>query len=344
METAISVNKLYIRYETVERRSVFSLFRGKKRVMCVNALKKVTFDVPKGEIIGIIGSNGSGKSTLLRTIAGLMAPNIGSVDLHGHSVSLLSLGTGFVGDLSGRDNIILSGLSMGFSKKEIMEKFDAIVAFSELEDAINRPVKTYSSGMYSKLAFSIAVTLHTDILLIDEVLSVGDLRFRKKSRAALEQLIKDKSRTVLIVSHNMVEIKNLCSSVMWLEYGRIRAFGDTDAVLEAYHHSLAEDPNNITYLEAPVLTAESHGDKIVLRWEKIAHAEDYRLYRKENIPGAQWGWLEDGFEGLSYEDVPPSKEISYLYTVRARATNLKGDVWSDPATGVRGQLTDEEKG
>ena len=344
MEIAISVNKLHIRYETVERRSVFNLFRGGKRVVYVRALKKVSFEVPKGEIIGIIGSNGSGKSTLLRTIAGLMSPNMGSIDLHGNTIALLSLGTGFIPDLSGKDNIILSGLSMGFSEKEIREKYNAIAKFSELGDALERPVKTYSSGMYSKLAFSIAVTLRTDILLIDEVLSVGDLRFRKKSRAALEQLIQDKSRTVLIVSHNMAEIKNLCTRVLWLEQGRVHAFGDTAEVLDAYHNALAEDPNNITFLQPPVVKVESRKDKIILRWDPVERAEDYRVYRKENIPGSQWGWLADGYEGLTFEDVPPSKELSYLYTVRARATNVAGEVWSEPGVGVRGQLITEEKG
>lgn len=339
METAISVKKLYIRYEPVQKSSIFTLFRKRKRAKVVKALRKVTFDVPKGEIIGIVGSNGSGKSTLLRVIAGLMAPDIGSVNLHGNSVSLLSLGTGFVADLSGRDNIMLSGLAMGFSRKEIQEKFDAIVSFSELGDAIDRPVRTYSSGMYSKLAFSVAMTLHTDILLIDEVLSVGDQRFRTKSRNALTHLIQDKSRTVMIVSHNMMEIKNLCTRVLWLEMGRIRAFGDTEEVLEAYNRSLAEDPNNVSFLEPPVLQVEPQADKIILRWAPVKHAEDYRIYRREAIADSQWSWVEDGFKGTYYEDVPPSRELAYWYTVRARTTNKAGNVWSDSRPAILAKLT-----
>lgn len=340
MKTAITVQNLYLRYEAAEKRSLFQLLQGKKRAQSLMALHGISFEVPKGEIIGIIGSNGSGKSTTLRTVAGLMAPTSGTVDLHGNSISLLALGTGFVSELSGKDNIFLSGLAMGFSHKEISEKYDDILAFSELGDAINRPVKTYSSGMYSKLAFSIAVMLRTDILLIDEVLAVGDIRFRKKSRAAIEELIRDNQRTVLIVSHNMSDIEKLCTKTIWLEFGKIRAFGETKDVLTQYEDYLANDPINITYLEVPVLKVQSHADRIVLTWNEVKHAEDYRLYRKENVPGAKWEWLADGYEGTRYEDVPPSRQMSYQYTLRARAGNLNGDVWSNHGAGVTGKLSE----
>lgn len=339
METAISVNKLFVCYETRHKRSLLNILskRGKK-MRYVVALKKVSFEIPEGEIVGIIGSNGSGKSTLLRTLAKLIAPNMGSVNLHGHTVSLLSLGTGFIGDLSGRDNIFLSGLSMGFTKKEILRKYDSIVEFSELGEAIERPVKTYSSGMYSKLAFSIAVTLDTEILLIDEILSVGDAHFRQKSRRVLEQIIKDKKRTVIIVSHNLGEIKRLCTQVIWLENGKITASGDTDEVLEKYHAYVAQDPRNISYLDPPTLTVKSAPDHIKLTWNKVENAEDYRIYRKETLPGARWSTIANGYTDLSYIDIPPSDEIAYLYTIRARTTNVSGDVWSEFNPGVQGKL------
>lgn len=342
METAITVKDLYLRYETVEKRSILNLRSSKhKKYEPVNALNGVSFSVPKGEIMGIIGTNGSGKSTMLRTICGLMAPNSGSVDLHGHSVSLLSLGTGFIPALSGKDNVFLSGLSMGFSQEEIEARYDRIVEFSELGDAIYRPVKTYSSGMYSKLAFSIAVSLETDILLVDEVLSVGDLRFQRKSHAALENLIMDKNRTVLIVSHNLGELKRLCTSVMWLEKGDLITIGSTEEVLAQYHKKLADDPNNVSFLEPPVVQVESGKDSILLRWKAIDRAVDYRVYRKENLPGAQWCAIADGHPELEYRDVPPSDEISYLYTVRARAANRNGNVWSSHLAGVPGKLEKE---
>ncbi len=339
MNSAITVTSLSLKYDIVERRSIKSLFKKKEEKRSVEALKNVSFTVPKGEILGIVGSNGSGKSTLLRTLAGLMAPNEGSVDLHGNSVSLLSLGTGFVPELSGRDNIILSALSMGFSEEDVAERFDSIVEFSELGDAIERPVKNYSSGMYSKLAFSIAMMLDTDIILIDEVLSVGDLQFRKKSHAALENLINDKDKTVLIVSHNLGEIKNLCTKVMWLEFGELRRIGETETVLEEYHKHIAGDPSSISYLPPPTVKVASDAEAITVTWNKVAGAIDYRVYRKENLPGSKWAAIADGYDGLTYTDTPPSSAISYLYTVRARATNRKGNVWSTHNAGVPGKLT-----
>ena len=339
MKTAISVTNLRVRYDTARKRSLLNLLtkRGEK-IRQIEALQGVSFEIPKGEIVGIIGSNGSGKSTLLRTLAGLIAPNSGQVNLHGQAVSLLSLGTGFISDLSGHDNIILSGLSMGFSKKEIMERYDSIVEFSELGEAIERPVKTYSSGMYSKLAFSIAVTLRTDILLVDEVLSVGDAHFREKSRNAMLEIINDNRRTVVIVSHNLAEIKNLCSRVIWLEKGKINEIGHTDVVLDKYHLHLAKDPGLLTYLEPPAVTVRTADGKIHLEWKPVENAEDYRVYRKEMVAGSQWSPIADRYAGHAYDDVPPSAEIAYLYTIRARATNKVGNVWSQPGVAGKGQL------
>lgn len=327
---AITVSNLCLNYKPLVKKSIRTLsFLHPNKIPKVEALKGVSFSVAKGEIVGIIGPNGSGKSTLLRTITGLVHPDSGSVDLHGNTISLLSLGTGFLNDISGRDNIILSGMLMGFSKQEILEKFDEIVAFSELGDSIDRPVRTYSSGMFSKLAFSIAITLETDILLIDEVLAVGDLQFKRKSYKALETLIKDKDRTVLIVSHNLNEISRLCSRVIWMEYGKIVMVGDPHTVIEAYHKNLAEDPSHITWLDVPTLHAEARHDCIHLSWNAIEHAQDYRLYRKENLLGSRWIQIADGYTGVTYDDTPPSGEISYLYTIRARTSNKKGNVWSE---------------
>lgn len=342
MKTAISVTNLHVQYDTARKRSLLNLLTNRReKIRRIEALKGVSFEIHKGEIVGIIGSNGSGKSTLLRTLAGLIAPNEGSVDLHGNAVSLLSLGTGFLADLSGHDNIILCGLSMGFSRKEILEKYDSIVEFSELGEAIERPVKTYSSGMYSKLAFSIAVMLRTDILLVDEVLSVGDARFREKSRKAMLEIINDKKRTVIIVSHNLGEIKNLCTRVIWLEQGCVNDVGHTDVVLDKYHLHLAKEPGSLAYLEPPKLAARSGPNGVHLEWKPVDNAEDYRIYRKECISGAQWSIVSDGYDGLSYDDVPPSGEIPYLYTLRARATNKVGNVWSQPAAPAKGQMKTE---
>ena len=232
---AIEVNNLTISYKAIHRGSIKQLFsRKKKNVKEFAAVKDVSFTVEKGDIVGIVGKNGSGKSTMLRSIAGVFSPNSGSIDVKGQSVSLLAIGVGFEKKLSGRENIFLSGLLLGFTEKQIREKLDEIIAFSELGDFIDRPVRTYSSGMHSKLAFSITAFLETDIMLIDEVLSVGDAKFKKKSYKKIKELISDQSRTVLIVSHNADTLRKLCNKILWIHEGSLRMFGPTEEVLPQY--------------------------------------------------------------------------------------------------------------
>lgn len=235
-EYAIEVENLCISYRGLKSYSIKqNLLHGKRaRAEEFQAVKNVSFRVEKGEIVGLIGKNGSGKSTMLRAIAGIFSPNSGTINLHGHSVSLLSIGVGFQKELSGRDNILLSGMLLGFSEAQIREHMDEIIQFSELGKFIDAPVRTYSSGMHSKLAFSITAVLETDIILIDEVLSVGDSRFKKKSYAKMKKLISDTNRTVVIVSHDMKTIRDLCSKVLWINDGEMVQYGDTETVLEAY--------------------------------------------------------------------------------------------------------------
>ena len=235
-EYAIEVENLCISYRGLKAYSIKqNLLHGKRsRAEEFQAVKNVSFKVEKGEILGLIGKNGSGKSTMLRAIAGIFSPNSGTINLHGHSVSLLSIGVGFQKELSGRDNILLSGMLLGFSEAQIREHMDEIIQFSELGKFIDAPVRTYSSGMHSKLAFSITAVLETDIILIDEVLSVGDSRFKKKSYAKMKKLISDTNRTVVIVSHDMKTIRDLCSKVLWINDGEMVQYGDTETVLEAY--------------------------------------------------------------------------------------------------------------
>ncbi|MCR5271620.1 MAG: ATP-binding cassette domain-containing protein [Lachnospiraceae bacterium] len=215
------------------RKSLFKLRKSKLETF--EAVKGISFKVKKGQILGIIGKNGSGKSTTLKAIGGIFAPDEGSIDLHGNSVSLLSIGVGFQKKLTGRENIFLSGILLGYSEKQIKEKLNDIIEFSELGKFIDKPVKTYSSGMYSKLAFSITAMLETDIMLIDEVLSVGDAKFKKKSYKKMKELIADDNRTVLIVSHNMDTIQKLCDSVLWLHEGEMKMIGKTEDVLPVYN-------------------------------------------------------------------------------------------------------------
>ena len=240
-ENAIEVKNLKITYKCVKslslRKSLFHLKKSKMEVY--EALKGISFEVKKGEILGIVGKNGSGKSTLLSAIAGIFSADSGSIELESDSVSLLSIGVGFQKQLSGRENIILSGMLLGFSEQQVRDKMDEIIEFAGLGKFIDMPVKTYSSGMYSKLAFSITAVLETDIMLIDEVLSVGDAKFKKKSYKKMKELIMDENRTVVIVSHSTETLEKLCTSLLWLHEGEVRMQGDTRTVLEAYNEFMS---------------------------------------------------------------------------------------------------------
>ena len=235
-EFAIEVENLSICYKGLKSYSIKkNLFRRKRSESEVfKAVKDVSFKLKKGEILGIVGKNGSGKSTLLKAIAGIFTPDDGRIDLHGNTISLLAIGVGFIKELSGRENILLSGMLLGFSEKEIKDRTNEIIEFSELGDFIDKPVRTYSSGMYSKLSFAITAILETDIILIDEVLSVGDARFRKKSYAKMKELINQKDRTVVIVSHDSKTLLDLCDKLLWINDGEVMQFGETKEVLSAY--------------------------------------------------------------------------------------------------------------
>ncbi|MCR5233005.1 MAG: ABC transporter ATP-binding protein [Lachnospiraceae bacterium] len=235
MENAIEVRDLYVSYRTLGDYSLRNMIRNRgSRSKGFQALKGLSFDVKEGEILGIIGKNGSGKSTLLRAIGGIFCADKGRIDLKGKQVSLLSIGVGFKPNLSGRDNVYLSGLLLGFSKDEISRHMQGIIDFSEIGDFIDRPVRTYSSGMYSKLAFSITANLSTDILLIDEVLSVGDERFAEKSYVCMNKMMNDYKKTVVFVSHSLPAVEKLCNRVMWMQDGNVMRIGDPGRVIEEY--------------------------------------------------------------------------------------------------------------
>jgi lipopolysaccharide transport system ATP-binding protein len=198
------------------------------------ALKQVSFDIEKGEVVGIIGRNGAGKSTLLKILSRITKPTKGYVRIHGRIGSLLEVGTGFHPELTGRENVYLNGAIIGMRKKEIDHKFDEIVAFAEIEKFIDTPVKFYSSGMYVRLAFAVAAHLEPNILIVDEVLAVGDMEFQKKCLGKMED-VTQQGRTVLFVSHNMGAIKSLCSRAMLLDAGRVTCHGGVDQVVDGYY-------------------------------------------------------------------------------------------------------------
>lgn len=234
-ENAIEIKNVSISYRILNNVSLrATLFKKKQRNEIFEAVKNVSFEVEEGGILGIVGKNGSGKSTLLKSLAGVFSPNSGTIDLHDHSVSLMALGVGFKYELTGRANVMLSGLLLGFSEKEVEDRMDAIIDFAEIGEFIDRPVRTYSSGMHSKLAFAITAMLETDIMLVDEVLSVGDERFRQKSMNKMRELILDDKRTVVIVSHDMGTLNDLCDKVLWIHEGEMMEIGEPAGVIERY--------------------------------------------------------------------------------------------------------------
>lgn len=198
------------------------------------ALKDINFEVKKGEVLGIIGRNGAGKSTLLKILSRTTAPTIGGVKIKGRVASLLEVGTGFHPDLSGRDNIFLNGAILGMTRIEIQSKFDEIVNFAGVERYIDTPVKRYSSGMYVRLAFAVAAHLEPEILIIDEVLAVGDAEFQKKCLGKMKDVSVNQGRTVLFVTHNMAAVASLCTKVIFMEYGRVNSVGKTSETIAKY--------------------------------------------------------------------------------------------------------------
>lgn len=214
---------------------------GKASASTFQALQDINFEVKQGDCWGIVGSNGAGKSTLLKIISRIIQPTSGYVRGRGTIGSLLEVGTGFHPELSGRENIYISGYLLGMKKAQIRQHFDEIIAFSGIEQFIDTPVKRYSSGMYVRLAFSVAAHLDADILIMDEVLAVGDIQFQKKCLDKMQQVVNDRNRTILFVSHNMQAINHLCRQAIWLQKGKLVTSGETGLVVDQYVGSLQQN-------------------------------------------------------------------------------------------------------
>jgi ABC-type polysaccharide/polyol phosphate transport system ATPase subunit len=215
-----------------------AVMRGRKSVHeDFWALKDVSFEVPHGTTFGLIGKNGSGKSTLLKCLAKILYPESGSITANGKQASLLEVGSGFHPELSGRENIFLNGSILGMSRKEVTRKFDDIVSFSGVGSFIDQPVKNYSSGMYVRLGFSVAVSVSPDILVVDEVLSVGDATFRKRCQTKFKEM-QAEGRTIILVSHSMGQVESMCDQVAWLDQGELRQIGDAKRVIAEYNKTV----------------------------------------------------------------------------------------------------------
>lgn len=226
-----SFNIYYDRANTLKERMLF--FARNKRKEKRQVLKDITLNIKKGETVALIGVNGSGKSTLLKLMTQIIFPNKGTIETTGKLTSLLELGAGFHPDFSGRENIYFNSSIFGLTKKEIDERLEQIIEFSELKDFIDNPVRTYSSGMYMRLAFSVAINVDADILLIDEILSVGDQHFQEKCFNKMREL-KTEGKTMVFVTHSMESVKNLCDRAIWLYDGKVRMDGNTKEVVEEY--------------------------------------------------------------------------------------------------------------
>ena len=238
-KTMIEVNDVTMRFH-MNLDKILSLkefvtrkLSGKLAYQDFTALEHISFTVQRGETFGLIGRNGAGKSTMLKVISGILKPTEGSVVCKGNIVPMLELGSGFDMDLNGRENIFLNGAILGYSEEFLKEKYEEIVAFSELEQFIETPIRNYSSGMLARLAFSVASVVKPEVLIVDEILAVGDAAFREKSRARMLELMGG-GTTVLFVSHSLEQIRQMCRRVVWLEKGEVRMLGDVEDVCGLY--------------------------------------------------------------------------------------------------------------
>src|SRR5579872_538006 len=235
----LNVSKIYRRYGGRQFSTLKSallqrsILRDLQPSETFPALRDVSFSVPKGSTFGVIGRNGSGKSTALKLVAGITKPTSGTVKVQGRISALIELGAGFHPEISGRENVFINGIMLGLSKREIQDRFDEIVEFAELQDFIDAPVKTYSSGMYMRLGFAVAIHVNPDVLLVDEVLAVGDEGFTHKCLDKFAEF-RRRGRTILLVTHSLTLVERFCDDAVWLDNGRVRATGDPKRVVGAY--------------------------------------------------------------------------------------------------------------
>lgn len=243
MEKIIEVNHASMHFRMANDRInsikeyVVNLFKGKLKYKPFEALNDVTFDVDKGETVGLIGHNGAGKSTLLKIISGILKPSEGSVIVRGNIVPMLELGSGFDMDMTGRENIFLNGAILGYTEKFLKSKYQEIVDFSGLEQFIDTPLRNYSSGMITRLAFSIAAVVNPEVLIVDEILGVGDQAFQKKSYARMQEMMSG-GTTVLMVSHDIEQVKKMCHRVVWLDHGKVVEIGPAREICDNYEKTM----------------------------------------------------------------------------------------------------------
>lgn len=310
MKEIIKVNNIDLIYRSAQTLSIKRIVKMMINGWESNILNKykaldgISFSLEKGKVYGIIGNNGAGKSTLLRVLSGVMSPNNGTVERRYKTINLLALGVGFSSELTGLENIFLNGMLLGFSKKQINEVKDNIINFSELGDFITKPMKTYSSGMVSRLGFSIAIHLKPEVLLIDEVLSVGDTKFRKKSYEAIKKIISDEDTTVVIVSHGMGTVRELCDYIIWLDKGKMVAQGEVSEILSLY------DRYNNGEISIPDIIAKDISSIYVKEETLKIDASDYYI----RMPNAK----KKEFFGKAYDGISNYNVMGTNFTITRR--------------------------
>ena len=239
MSTVVSLNDVSVEYRraTTKTRSIkqasVDLLKGKRKFQTFKALDGVTFEINSGEILAIIGRNGSGKSTLLKVISRVIPPTKGRIVVRGHVEPMIELGVGFNPELSGRENIMLNAAIHGRNPKLVKERIEDLISWAGLEEVVDLPLRTYSSGMVARLGFAVATDINPDIVLVDEVLAVGDIEFMEKSRARMEKIMSEGS-TVVLVSHDLETVRSLATRAIWIEHGKIKAEGDPNSVIDSY--------------------------------------------------------------------------------------------------------------
>ena len=270
------------------KQQLINILKGRKGYRVFTPLKDISFTINEGDFFGIVGRNGSGKSTLLKTIAGIYTPNSGNVKVHGSLVPFIELGVGFNPELTGRENIFLNGALLGFSHEEMESMYSAIVEFAELEDFMEERLKNYSSGMQVRLAFSIAIRAHADILLLDEVLAVGDEAFQKKCYSYFDKLKREK-RTVILVTHDMAAVERFCTKAVFIEDGHVKMIGKPYRIAAAYSRS-----NSQNYDQTTGLNSDNEGAvpfKIVLRG---TDGKEKTMYDFEETMTVDLSWRQKG--------------------------------------------------
>lgn len=276
VSVAISVQNVRKAYRAYDQPLNFlaEVLTGRKTHREKEVLRDISFEIRRGEVVGIVGRNGAGKSTLLKMIAGTLVPTDGRIDVDGRVSAILELGTGFNHAYSGRDNVIMSGLMRGMSEEEVRAKFDAVVAFAGLEDVIDQPFHTYSSGMQARLAFAAAVSVDADVIIIDEALAAGDVRFTARSLGRIREICKS-GVTALFVSHQTYQVMQLCSRAIWLDDGRIRMDGPSLEVCRAYeyemHEAVARDEGRMALAKSPAIVPR---DAIQLKKPELEDVQD----------------------------------------------------------------------